>query len=68
MKCIWCREREVTQDIFCQQCFNELEVWDKACLGNTFEAACMRLTKEVIALKQSIKASLPQWLKWMIRV
>jgi hypothetical protein len=64
MKCIWCREREVTRDIFCQQCFDDLEVWDKVCLGNTYAAACMRLTKEVI----TFKASLPRWLKWIVRV
>ena len=66
MKCIWCREREATQDMYCQQCFDELEVWDKACMNNSFEAACWRLGKEVEALKQAVKVSLPRWLRWIV--
>jgi hypothetical protein len=66
MKCIWCREREIAQDIFCDQCFNDLETWGRTRIGNTYRAGCMRLARAVEELKQAVKASLPGWVRRLI--
>jgi hypothetical protein len=67
VKCIWCREHEATEDMYCPQCNDYLEMWDKARLNNSFEAACWRLGKETEVFKQAVRASLPRWLKWLVR-
>lgn len=66
VRCVWCREREIAQDIFCQQCFDELEMVQKEYMSKTLLAECIRLGLAVEELKQAIRTSLPRWLQWII--
>ncbi len=68
MICIWCRKRAATQDMYCDQCFGELDVWDKARINGTYMAARWRLGKSILELKRAIRADLPRWLKWLVRI
>jgi len=68
MKCIWCRKREATQDMYCEQCNAALTEVQKAFMADTFEAACWRLAKSILELKKAIRADLPRWLKWLVSV